>query len=67
MQFFWSRRLKSPWNLRNLERDWEEVTSKGAANEELEKIYNETKEMLMKKEKEKKDNDSKDNIVASAA
>ena len=67
MQFFWSRRLKSPWNLRNLERDWEEVTSKGAANEELEKIYNETKEMLMKKEKEKKDNNAKENIVASAA
>ena len=66
MQFFWSRRLKSPWNLRNLERDWEEVTSKGAANEELEKIYKETKEMLMKKEKEKKNSD-KDKIVASAA
>ena len=66
MQFFWSRRLKSPWNLRNLERDWEEVTSKGAANEELEKIYQETKEMLMKKEKEKKNSD-KDKTVASAA
>ena len=64
MQFFWSRRLKNPWNLRNLERDWEEISSKGAANEELEKIYNETKEMLLKKEKVKKDI-SKENVVTS--
>merc|ERR1712112_310605 len=46
MQFFWSRRLKSPWNLQNLEKDWAEILSKGAANEELEKIYNESKVML---------------------
>ena len=64
MQFFWSRRLRSPWNLTNLERDWAEVVSKGAENEELEKIYNEAKHTLMAKEKEKVENSPKP-IVAS--
>ena len=64
MQFFWSRRLRSPWNLTNLERDWAEVVSKGAKNEELEKIYNEAKHTLMAKEKEKVENSPKP-IVAS--
>ena len=62
---FWtSRRLRSPWNLTNLERDWAEVVSKGAKNEELEKIYNEAKHTLMAKEKEKVENSPKP-IVAS--
>ena len=67
MQFFWSRRLKSPWNLQNLERDWAEIISKGAANEELEKIYNESKVMLFEKEKLKTEKLSKENVVTASA
>ena len=52
MQFFWKRKLKSPWNLHNLERDWSELLSKGQKNDELEKIYIESKEKLLMKEKQ---------------
>jgi len=49
-QFFWTRRLKSPWNLRNLERDWAEAMKKGVVNSELELVYNESKARLEEKE-----------------
>jgi len=49
-EFFWERRLKSPWNLRNLERDWKEATIKGVVNEHLEKVYQASKEKLLLKE-----------------
>jgi len=51
-QFFWSRRLSSPWNLRNLEKDWAEATRKGVVTPALEKVYQESKEKLVLKEKE---------------
>jgi len=50
MQYFWSRRLKTPWNLYNLEKDWAEIVAKGEANEELEKIYSDAKERFLKKQ-----------------
>ena len=51
MHFFWSRRLKSPWSLQNLEKDWKEAQESGFASEELVNIYNESKSQLEKKEK----------------
>jgi len=51
MQFFWSRRLKSPWNVHNLEKDWKEATESGFVNKELEQIYNESKSHFVNKEK----------------
>jgi len=54
-QFFWSRRLSSPWNLRNLEKDWAEATRKGVATPALEKVYLESKEKLVLKEKREAD------------
>merc|ERR1711990_978004 len=51
MHFFWSRRLKSPWNMYNLEKDWKAVKESGFVNEELEQIYNESKVYLVNKEK----------------
>jgi len=45
-QFFWTRRLKSPWNIRNLEKDWEEAKKKGVVNSELELVYRESKQRL---------------------
>merc|ERR1719193_1803448 len=54
-QFFWSRRLSSPWNLRNLEKDWAEATRKGVATPALEKVYLESKEKLVLKEKKEAD------------
>jgi len=50
-QFFWKRRLSSPWNLRNLEKDWAEATRKGIVTPSLEKVYMESKEKLQLKEK----------------
>ena len=64
MQFFWARRLKTPWNINNLERDWAEIVAKGDANEELEKIYCESKDMLLKKQELKS---QKSDSVAVAA
>jgi len=55
-QFFWSRRLSSPWNLRNLEKDWAEATRKGVATPALEKVYQESKEKLVLKEREAQSN-----------
>jgi len=49
-QFFWTRRLKSPWNLRNLEKDWAEAKKKGVVNKELELVYTESKARLEEKE-----------------
>jgi len=51
-QFFWSRRLSSPWNLRNLEKDWAEATRKGVVTPALEKVYQESKARLVVKDKE---------------
>jgi hypothetical protein len=48
-QFFWTRRLKSPWNMRNLEKDWEEAKKKGVVNSELELVYRESKQRLESK------------------
>jgi len=48
-QFFWTRRLKSPWNMRNLEKDWEEAQRKGVVNSELELVYRESKQRLESK------------------
>ena len=68
MQFFWSRRLKTPWNIQNLEKDWEELVKRGDKSEELEKIYNETKERFLTKQKEKENKVNSDKtIVATAA
>merc|ERR1711890_156292 len=50
-QFFWKRRLSSPWNLRGLERDWKEVTRKKAVTPELEAVYWEKREEMLEKEK----------------
>merc|ERR1712130_643892 len=55
-QFFWSRRLSSPWNLRNLEKDWAEANRKGVATPTLEKVYKESKEKLVLKEREAQSN-----------
>jgi len=52
-QFFWTRRLKSPWNLRGLEKDWAEAQRKGICNDELEKVYIESKTRMELKEIEK--------------
>jgi len=52
-QFFWKRRLKSPWNIKGLERDWAEAQRKGAGNSELEVIYNESKKRLEEADKVK--------------
>lgn len=52
-QFFWNRRLSSPWNLGNLEKDWAEATRKGVVTPALKKVYLESKEKLILKEKEK--------------
>merc|ERR1711874_181380 len=59
-QFFWKRRLGSPWNIRNLEKDWREVNRKGLVTPELEKVYREKKIELENKlqlqiEEEKKE------------
>ena len=51
MRFFWSRRIKTPWNLSNLEKDWTAAKESGFADEELEKMYNESKNHLLTKEK----------------
>merc|ERR1712130_1009504 len=51
-QFFWRRRLSSPWNLRSLEKDWAEATKKGVVTPALEKVYQESKEKLVLMEKE---------------
>jgi len=45
-QFFWTRRLKSPWNMKNLEKDWEEAKKKGVVNSQLELVYMESKQRL---------------------
>lgn len=50
-QFFWKRRLSSPWNLRGLERDWKEATRKRVVTPELEAIYAEKREEMMEKER----------------
>jgi len=50
-QFFWKRRLSSPWNLRGLERDWKEATRKRVVTPELEAIYIEKREEMVEKEK----------------
>ena len=55
MHFFWSRRLKSPWSLKNLENDWKEAQESGFASEELLNIFNESKSHLEKKEELKSD------------
>ena len=51
MHFFWSRRLKSPWNMQNLENDWKAAQDSGFASEELVTIFNESKSRLEEKEK----------------
>merc|ERR1740129_668574 len=50
-QFFWKRRLSSPWNLRGLERDWKEAMRKRVVTPELEVVYLEKREEMMEKEK----------------
>ena len=67
MQFFWSRRLKTPWNIQNLEKDWAELIAKGDKSDELEKIYNETKGRFLDKQRERENKEKSDPIVASAA
>ena len=68
-QFFWKRRLKSPWNIKGLERDWAEAQRKGAGNSELEVIYNESKKRLEEADKVKQSNgiQSETSSVAPAA
>lgn len=69
-QFFWTRRLKSPWNLRSLGRDWAEAKKKGAVNSELEMVYNESKARLEMVEREKQEQEVKkaeETVVAPAA
>lgn len=58
-QFFWTRRLKSPWNMRSLERDWAEAKKKGAVISELEMVYNESKARLEMVEREKLEQEEK--------
>merc|ERR1711874_889800 len=73
-QFFWKRRLGSPWNIRNLEKDWKEANRKGIVTPELEKVYRDKKVELLDKlkieeekketeEKEKKETEEKEKIV----
>jgi len=50
-QFFWKRRLSSPWNLRGLERDWKEAMRKKVVTPELEQVYLEKREEMVEKEK----------------
>ena len=52
-QFFWSRRLSSPWNLQNLERDWAEAARKKVTNPALEQVYRQSRERLLAKQEEK--------------
>ena len=52
-QFFWSRRLSSPWNLQNLERDWAEAARKKVTNPALEQVYWQSRERLLAKQEEK--------------
>lgn len=66
-QFFWSRRLKNPWNLRSLEKDWAEAVRKGVISPELTVVYNESKARLLAKDDEEKatsEKAGKENIVA---
>ena len=51
-QFFWSRRLSSPWNLQNLERDWAEAARKKVTNPALEQVYRQSRERLLAKQEE---------------
>lgn len=51
-QFFWTRRLSSPWNMRSLERDWAEALRKGVVGPELEKVYEEARGRMVEKEQE---------------
>jgi len=53
-QFFWNRRLSSPWNLRGLERDWEEAKRKGVVTPALEHVYITSKDRLLVKEREER-------------
>merc|ERR1719187_1908381 len=67
-QFFWKRRLGSPWNIRNLEKDWKEANRKGIVTPELEKVYRDKKiELLdkLKNEEEKKEMEEKPKVVPS--
>jgi len=50
-EFFWKRRLNSPWNLRNLQRDWKTVCKKGLQTPQLEELYLAKKSELLEKER----------------
>lgn len=67
MHFFWSRRLRSPWNVDNLEKDWTAVKESGLADQELEQIYNESKSHLVNKEKLKGGSEKKFSKEISAS
>lgn len=49
-EFFWARRLSSPWNIRSLERDWAEAQRKGAASPTLEQLYQTKRKELMEQQ-----------------
>lgn len=49
-EFFWARRIKTPWNIKFLERDWQELCKRGLKTPELEEIY-----LTKKKEFEEKE------------
>ena len=66
MDFFWSRKLKNPWNLYNLEKDWQEIVNKGQRTDELEKLYNEAKKSLLEKEKMKNQSQEQSPVVVGA-
>jgi len=66
-QFFWTRRLKTPWNTGSLERDWAEAKKKGVVNSELEGVYMESKARLEKQEQEKVLKNVQGTAVAPAA
>jgi len=51
-EFFWRRRLASPWNLQGLERDWAEAARKGMATPAMELVYREARARLEAKEAE---------------
>jgi len=62
-EFFWRRRLSSPWNLRGLERDWAEAGRKGMATPAMEQVYTEARAGLEAKEAQSREADVKEEAV----
>jgi len=56
--FFWTRRLSTPWNLRNLEADWKEACSRGLNTPAMEQLYLTKKKEFIDKQAAKVENKS---------